>query len=707
MRFKRSCLLLCLFTTLAMGQNQSPKLVNKPSQPNQSESQEQFELKRQSFTSGRQLLLEKGVPFDPDELLHDGWTKKLKATLDRIPEMHESRYEKAPLHGAYLGDTIYLPENVELSGHTVILANYVVFEGKNPIIKGNYDIHFFPARPVAVLGTNLAEALHKKAGLLNVKFRGKPALPSFALIQDVASGGKHEIIIDVSGRPPQAEQHPSRTPAKKLHDTSWTLLNSALQTTISCTSSCGNDGATGATGTPGFSPPPADTGNPNGGPPAANGSCGPLSNPSGSHGGAGGLGAPGTNAGNGGQGGPGFYAGTINATIQDGDTNSYTFSAHGGQGGQGGAGGTGGQGGSGGAGIAGGNGVACSCTSIGNGGNGGLGGAAGAGGRGGDGGPGGNGGNGGVINASIPFDGTTPSTSVAGGPPGRGGDPGPSGSPGVPGPGGQPGAGASTCGLTSSNGTFLGGGSAAGSNGPGNPGPFGTSSGANGTANITPRPDPNAGGGGGGGGDGTPCDGGSGFFNVGNEGGCGSPVIIDAEAEGFHMTSALAGVSFDIRGTGNPVEIAWTDQRFHNAFLTLPGPDGLVHNGKELFGNFTPQPQSAHPNGFLALAQYDKPENGGNADGIIDDKDTVFSQLRLWIDENHDGVCQPEELHRLPEFGVYSLALNFVESRRKDEFGNLFRYRAQINPGERKDIRDQTPSGNPGRWAYDVFFVIK
>jgi len=169
----------------------------------------------------------------------------------------------------------------------------------------------------------------------------------------------------------------------------------------------------------------------------------------------------------------------------------------------------------------------------------------------------------------------------------------------------------------------------------------------------------------------------------------------------------LNGVSFDIAGTGHQAQIAWTDPRFHNAFLALPGADGLVHDGKELFGNFTPQPQSTHPNGFLALAQYDKPENGGNADGIIDDNDAVFSQLRLWIDTNHDGVCQPEELHRLQEFGIYSLALNFEESRRQDEFGNLFRYKAKVNPGERHDPRDDTTAGHPGRWAYDVFFVGK
>jgi hypothetical protein len=186
-----------------------------------------------------------------------------------------------------------------------------------------------------------------------------------------------------------------------------------------------------------------------------------------------------------------------------------------------------------------------------------------------------------------------------------------------------------------------------------------------------------------------------------------SPIILDSQAEGFHLTSATDGVSFDISGTGHPMRIAWTDPRFHNAFLALPGSDGLVHNGKQLFGNFTSQPASPHPNGFLALEEYDQPENGGNGDGVIDAKDAVYSRLRLWIDENHDGISQPNELHTLPELGVYSLALSYFESRRTDQFGNEFRYKARVDPGAQRDPIDNTPSGDPGRWTYDVFLVIK
>lgn len=176
-----------------------------------------------------------------------------------------------------------------------------------------------------------------------------------------------------------------------------------------------------------------------------------------------------------------------------------------------------------------------------------------------------------------------------------------------------------------------------------------------------------------------------------------SPIVIDTRGEGFHLTSAEGGVLFDITGTGHPVQIAWTDPHFENAFLSLPGPDGLVHNGKELFGNFTPQPPSPNPNGFLALAVYDQPQNGGNGDGIIDARDAIFSSLRLWIDRNHDGLCQPEELYTLPELGVFSVSLDYSLSRREDEYGNIFRYKAKVNPYTRGDTTRAAP------WAYDVF----
>jgi hypothetical protein len=98
----------------------------------------------------------------------------------------------------------------------------------------------------------------------------------------------------------------------------------------------------------------------------------------------------------------------------------------------------------------------------------------------------------------------------------------------------------------------------------------------------------------------------------------------------------------------------------------------------------------------LALSTYDWPVNGGNADGVIDACDTVYSNLRLWRDANHNGVSEPGELSALPVSGISAINLAYKESKRTDAHGNRFRYRARV-----EDAR----GSRAGRWAWDVFPV--
>lgn len=129
--------------------------------------------------------------------------------------------------------------------------------------------------------------------------------------------------------------------------------------------------------------------------------------------------------------------------------------------------------------------------------------------------------------------------------------------------------------------------------------------------------------------------------------------------------------------------------------------NGAIDNGSELFGNFTPLgPGTVGPraqNGFDALAWFDKPLNGGNGDGEITEADPIFERLRVWVDANHNGVSEPGELKTLRECGIISIGLNTRESRRQDEFGNVYKFRSVMRVLADGQVRRS--------WAIDVFLT--
>lgn len=158
-----------------------------------------------------------------------------------------------------------------------------------------------------------------------------------------------------------------------------------------------------------------------------------------------------------------------------------------------------------------------------------------------------------------------------------------------------------------------------------------------------------------------------------------SPIVIDTKQEGFHLTDYRHGVKFKFYPAEPPLQLSWTDPAFSNGWLALDrNGNGMIDDATELFGDITPQPASDHPNGFAALGVFDSSAEGGNENGKIDPGDAVFSRLRVWIDRNHNGKSEPEELFTLAQIGIAEIDLKFRLSPYVDAFGNRFRYRGTL-----------------------------
>jgi hypothetical protein len=146
-----------------------------------------------------------------------------------------------------------------------------------------------------------------------------------------------------------------------------------------------------------------------------------------------------------------------------------------------------------------------------------------------------------------------------------------------------------------------------------------------------------------------------------------SPLVLDLNGDGVHTVDTSAGVVFDVLGTGSKQVTSWVDR--HDGLLAIDlNGDGQINNGTELFGSGT---QLANGNkaadGWQALKQHDT-----NWDGHINAADAVFSQLRVWVDANGDGVSDAGELRTMEDVGIVDINLA-ADDAMVEQNGNVLR----------------------------------
>lgn len=140
------------------------------------------------------------------------------------------------------------------------------------------------------------------------------------------------------------------------------------------------------------------------------------------------------------------------------------------------------------------------------------------------------------------------------------------------------------------------------------------------------------------------------------------PLIIDFGTAGIDLCSLTDGVNFDLDNNGYAEKTAWIGTE--DGFLALDrNGNGIIDNGGELFGDQVDIGEGRlSSSGFEALSMLDD-----NGDALIDESDDCYDKLLVWVDSNHNGYSEAEELHPLGYYEIKEIQLNHTEGSVVDE----------------------------------------
>lgn len=131
------------------------------------------------------------------------------------------------------------------------------------------------------------------------------------------------------------------------------------------------------------------------------------------------------------------------------------------------------------------------------------------------------------------------------------------------------------------------------------------------------------------------------------------PLLLDLGGEGVRMTDLSDAVLFDTDHSGTLKRSAWADRK--TGMLVIDDGSGQIKDVSQMFSEYYKGKagvngaagEARFKDGFAALASED-----GNGDGIIDARDPIWNQLRVWVDASHDARVDGGELKTLTELGI-------------------------------------------------------
>ena len=128
-----------------------------------------------------------------------------------------------------------------------------------------------------------------------------------------------------------------------------------------------------------------------------------------------------------------------------------------------------------------------------------------------------------------------------------------------------------------------------------------------------------------------------------------SPIILDLDGDGVEMRSIKkAKAAFDMNGDGIADDTGWAGR--DDGFLVIDrNNDGRITHASEL--SFAAEDAEARSD-LEALAALDN-----NGDGVLNDQDVRYGELKVWQDANGNGVTDAGELKTLAEVGIAEISL--------------------------------------------------